>query len=1411
MQSGGYTARFELGLSNDSANSSPSLQFDSQPTVSGGVLLEWLLALERYGAAADIAEPTIRLAQVGWFPQAHRQVAPPVACRFHDRAAVVSIGEAGSERIALVAQVASGKSLTEFPRCAWFAPTTNDVRDSSEFYRELALLGLEVHASARAIERISFGREGARAQLYLGSEQPALAGFLVGPAALDAALHCVLAFARRKLERPVSVWPAMERITVHCTGAAPATLTLRERAGTVADRVVVDLVMSDEAGTELVWFEGIEVGTHAVVESRNRAELTRVFERVVHSCIAAPELSADTPLTALGATSIDLVRISSFVEELLGFTLPLAELLATPTITALVEAYQRAGAPQPLATAAAAPDASALASTERQLWFLERLTNAAGSYNEAFAWTISGPLSIDTLERALQLVQHRHAALRSYFPESNGAPERRLDWRQCSLELMATPDEVRHSPELLQRWIDDVVCRPFAIEHAAPLRCVLLLHPAGEATLVVALHHIVCDAWSFARIFVPELSAAYAALSTDPNATLSSWSAPVTPLPQREPDAAYRAAAETHFRKQLGSVPHILDFPWDHPRPPRQTHRGACLRRPLGAARWSAMKSLARELQVSPFVLCLAAYELLLHRYTRQAEFCVGVPVTLRRGVADERAFGCRVNLSVLRAEVDLASDVRAHCQQVRAALVEMLRFDQLALGDVVRAVQPTRSLSHTPLVQAVFGYRELAGSALAFAGATVTPRFAHNRCAKFDLALALDDFGDDADVSLEFATDLVERSTAGRLLAQYEALLDEIVRRPEAKVGSMSLASASERAAVAAAEQGPVCATKLRSFGAGLIARRAADAVVLRTGSRAWRAADVAGGVAAVAEALRTHGVTAGQFVAVCVPRSAEWVIAVLGILELGAAYVPLDPAMPVARIEHGIARAGAGVVITWGEHELGGDGVEKIELGAVLGASTGRCTGTKRVEADGRAAVYGIMTSGSTGAPRVAAVTLAGFSNLLDWYEDTLQLSAADRVVFATSVGFDLTQKNIFAALSTGAELVIDDGLELDPERLVQIIARDRVTILNCTPSLAYALVTTAAARDLRALSSLRALVLGGEPIDPQALSAWTSHPSCHVRIYNSYGPTECSDVVTACVFGGGRGHDIGSAVPNARCRVIDCTGSTSAIGVPGEIWLSGTPLGLGYLGNAEATAAKFVQHDGATWYRTGDLVRRGERGELLYLGRIDTQVKIRGYRIELSEIETALKLQPGVRDAIVISQPDARGRAMLVGYVVPAHALDGDEQRAFASRQREALARELPSYMVPMLLLPIERVPRTPSGKLDRNALPPLRLMPGAEPLPEIERGVIAKLAHAACSVLGVSALAADADFFEHGGHSLAAIELVSRLEAELGIELRVAALFERPVLSDFAAYLAERVERASRLQLTAAQHYTDLARA
>lgn len=1386
----------------------PELRIDGVEVCSPGTMLEWLLAILH-----DDYNRTTQLVDLRWLPQPKFERATRLCCRARGQTLYVTLGDPGIGRVGLMAELSSAPDApSTLP--PWSMQGQGAPLDAHQFRAELLELGVQPSAVEPCDGAVYLDETSAWASLAPHGPASGREGFLVGPALLDMALQLALLVARRSARAPLSPWPSIGAVRLAEALGTPHALRVRTAGAASANASApMDVALLDAAGSPLLALFGVRYGSAGWVHERARTRLGRTLRELVRSSLALPSLSDSTDLTALGASSLDLVRIAQAVQAELDFAPPLSELIAAPSVAGLIDLvlsspWQRSRSGEAVAHGCEA----ALSSAELQLWFLEHLGHVTPAYNEGRAFRIEGALELDRLERALQHVAARHPGLRTVFEPGPDGLRKRPAGGELTLERRWLPSGL--GPDALQRLLEDALRRPFDLTREPPLRCSVFvpeLAAGAPAILLLCAHHIACDAWSLERVLLPALSEAYAA-------RLGGESDEAQPL-REQPRTRSRVteAATARALSRLGGVPHAIDFPYDRPRPAKQTHLGARVHVRIDEPRVRALEALARELEVSTAVAALSIAQALLQRYTRQWQFCLGVPVSLRRDAREHEQIGCFVELAVVRAQLAPDDTFAVLCRRVKAELIEALCEGPVGLAEAVRALAPERSLSHTPLVQVVFGYREGAASELALWPARVEPMPVHNRSAKFDLAFDLVTRGSHAELALEYASDLLDRRSAELLLAHYLGLLDSIVASPGAALAELELADATESSFLCEVERGPAACEP--SSGAqvfvpdGVLQRalslceRADDdeAVVLRCGRAVWSAARLEPAIRERAARLERAGVRAGEFVALRLERGPEWLISVLAVLRLGAAYIPFDRSNPEERVRSGLARVGARAVI---DQARGIYAPVKLEPGVAATEALGSASQAAANASEGRAPIYAILTSGSSGAPRMAAVARSGFDNLVAWYAASLQLRASDRVLVATSVGFDLTQKNVFAALACRAELIFDPAPRPDPAGLCDLIESQAVTVFNCTPSLAYQLVAYAAVRSLHKLRSLRVLVLGGEPIDLARLRAWTEHPSCRARILNSYGPSECSDVVAAgYVDLTSQGAvPIGLPIPNTRCRVVELgshSARRAACGVAGELWIGGAALGLGYLGDAAATSERFVSDaDGDIWYRSGDLVRRRPDGQLEFLGRLDAQLKLRGYRIEPVELEAALTRAPGVSEAAVVSSGSE-----LVAFVAGSELASGSiacrldpaaPPRAMPLERseplRRALAARVPSYMWPRAFFALGGLPSTASGKIDRQLLAALAraALAGAEPagaeaVSSAPDGLCATVQRCWSAALGGAVVTLESDFFRAGGHSLAAIELTRALELALGEAPQLAWLFERPVLRDYVARL------------------------
>ncbi|HEX7242948.1 MAG TPA: amino acid adenylation domain-containing protein, partial [Longimicrobiaceae bacterium] len=905
------------------------------------------------------------------------------------------------------------------------------------------------------------------------------------------------------------------------------------------------------------------------------------------------------------------------------------------------------------------------------------------------------------------------------------------------------------------------------------------------------------DGWSF-DVLLRELDALHGALSRGEPSPLSELPVQYADFAvwQRgwlAGDALERQVA--FWRERLAGAPPLLELATDRPRPQsaggrRATHSFAL---PAGVA--EELRALSRASGATLFMTALAGFQALLARWSGQDDVLVGTPVAGRRWAELEGLIGFFVNNLVVRTELSRDTTGWELVRQLRERMLEAQAHQDLPFERLVEALSVERSLSHTPLFQVTFSLESARGRHRPrLGGAEVETLWAREGETAFDLALVLVEDDDGLAGEVGFREELFEASTVARMMEHFRALLEGIAREPGRRLAELELLTPAERGRL----------LEWSTPGAGawdgspvheMVAEQArrtpfATAVEWEGGSLAYAELEIRAN--RLARHLLRLGVGPGSRVGVCMERSPELVVALLGTLRAAGAYVPLDPGYPVERLAYMVGDAAPAVLLTQERllDRLPGGAAAVVALDGDVAELARGSAEPPAVEVSPDDLAYVIYTSGSTGRPKGVAVPHRALANHVRWMQDALSLGPDDRVLQKTPTSFDASVWEFWAPLVAGATLVLarPDG-HRDPAYLAEALAGEGITVLQAVPSLLSALLE----EDLSGAASLRRLFCGGEALPAEL--ARTARERTGAELYNLYGPTEaCIDTTWARYDGegGGSGVPIGRPITGARVHVLDAEANPAPIGVPGELCVGGEGLARGYLGRPELTAERFVPDPfspeaGGRLYRTGDRARWLASGELEFLGRIDQQVKLRGFRIEPGEIEAALLGEPGVREAAVVVREDAPGDPRLVGYVVPAAGATLP-----AAELREGLRRRLPEHMVPGAVVVLDALPLTPAGKLDRRALP-APAGAGEEgyaaprtPTEEVVAGIFAE-------VLGAERVGAQDNFFELGGHSLLATRVVARVAPALGIELPLRVLFEAQTVAGLAARIdAARLE-------------------
>ena len=1038
-----------------------------------------------------------------------------------------------------------------------------------------------------------------------------------------------------------------------------------------------------------------------------------------------------------------------------------------------------------------------LSFSQQGLWVLNQLMDGETLYHMPMAERLIGTLDVPALRRALQAIVDRHKALRTNFKIVDGTPQqfvRELTLDVPLIDLSETPKQDREAEAL--RLLKDEASRPFDLMNDPLMRALLVRIDECEHLLLITMHHIVIDGWSMG-IFNRELSEFYGADTAGREPSL-----PELPIQyvdyaawQRHSLAGERYESQLEYwKKQFATLPPSLELPADHPRSNLQTlrasraaHHTLTLTREFSVR----LKQRCQTENATLFMMLMAAFNVLLHRYTGEEDIVVGTPIAGRQQPETEELIGLFINTLALRTNVSSELSFTQLLERVKQIALGAYAHPDLPFEQLVKEVQPDRAPGQNPLFQTMFVLQNEGGSSLRLPELTVEHLRIENPLAKFDLLLDIAERGEQLICRFESNAELFESETIERLMGHFQALLEAIVDSPSQKICDLPLLTEAERRQLLVEWNDTATDYPSQSCIQELFEEQASNspeaaALIWDEGSLNYR--ELNSRANQLAHYLHTRGVVADTRVGVCLHRSPEMIVAILAIVKAGGAYVPLDPAYPEARLQFMIEDSRAAIILS--EESLASNfrtNADVICLDEIADALAQQDQSSLQLKTNADNLAYVMYTSGSTGTPKGVAVT---HRNVVRLVKNTNYASFSTDEVFLqnSTISFDASTFEIWGSLLNGARLVVLPPGTPSLQELGAAIKRHGVTTVWLTAGLFHLMVEN----HLDDLHGVRQLLAGGDVLSvPHVQKALKELPNC--RLINGYGPTE-SATFTCCypVYDLSKVNGsvpIGFPISNTTVYILDKHMNPTPIGVPGELYIGGDGLARGYLDRPELTNERFVvnrfsDHTGDPLYRTGDLVRYKSTGEIEFIGRIDNQVKVRGFRIELGEIEAALVEHHDVREAAVVACKD-NGDKHLAAFLVQRNGhLATDEVR-------EYLQQRLPDYMVPSVFVKLDALPLSPTGKIDRRALASASGFKRetektfVAPADELEL----KLAQIWEQVLNVSPISVSENFFELGGHSLLAVRLFVEIEKAFGENLPLATLFQAPTVRQLARALRD----------------------
>jgi len=1136
-----------------------------------------------------------------------------------------------------------------------------------------------------------------------------------------------------------------------------------------------------------------------------RNPLEEVMAEIWAGVLRVERVGVEDNFFDLGGQSLLATQVVSRLRNAFGVELPLRALFESPTIADLactIESLSRGAQESALFPESIAPvrrdSILPLSFAQQRLWVTDQIELQGSAYNLFSALHLIGNLDQLALERTFSEIVNRHEVLRTTFQIVENQPAQIIN---LPFEVKIPLKDLSHLPEAqrlnaAREIAADEADQPFDLKVGPLLRLSLLRLGDQEHILLFSMHHIISDGWSLG-ILVREIAALYPAFAQGREASLP-------PLPLQYADYAVWQRTWLqgevfekqlqYWKRQLEDIPSLVTLPSDWPRPQLQTFKGASFNWTLEPDLCERIRRFNQREGVTLYMTVLAAYGVLIWRYTGLKDLVVGTPIANRNRLETEGLIGFFVNILALRLKLSERAGFRELLRQVRELTLAAYAHQDLPFERLVEELQPVRSLSHSPIFQMTCAVHNLPQEELELEGLKMVALEEFGEAAKFDLSLSFFETGRQLSGNIVYNTALYDRETIEQFSKQLQEVMAEAVANADRQVAQLGLLNADLRKQVLVewnrtGHDYERDATIGEVFELQAECRPAASA--LESQGQQLSYAELNERANQLAHHLVSLGVGPEAVVGVMVERSVEMVVGILAILKAGGAYLPLDPELPLERLSYMLERSGGVVILTeekfsdalpaqFGQHVISLD--QEWEQ---FRESYSRSNPVRRAEADN--AAYVMYTSGSTGEPKGVVVTHRNVLRLVRSVE-YVELGAEEVFLQLAPISFDASTFELWGSLLNGGKLALMPSGKVGLEEIGQELRSQGVTTLWLTAGLFHQMVE----EQIEALHSVRQLLAGGEALNPRLVERYLQSAGDQNVLINGYGPTEGTTFSCCQQLRGPWKQQssvpIGSAIGNTEVYVLESEMEPVGIGMIGELYIGGEGLARGYLGSPEMTAEKFVPNPyggraGSRLYRSGDLVRYSPDGQLKFIGRADQQVKLRGYRIELGEIEAALSSHPQVGQAVaVLKGEDADKR--IIGYVVPR-----DFQSPISQGElREHVRNRLPDYMTPSAIVALEQIPLTVNGKVDRSKLPD----PERENNREIRQltGFTEQLLGGIWrKVLGLETVGAGGDFFELGGHSLLATQLVSRIGEVFGVRLPLRKVFEHSRIEELAREIEE----------------------
>ncbi len=1102
-----------------------------------------------------------------------------------------------------------------------------------------------------------------------------------------------------------------------------------------------------------------------------QSDIEIVLAEIYQEILEAPKIGIEDNFFDMGGHSLRAVKVINLIEQKIGVRIQMKDLFANPTIKELEKVILSGKTREEHMVRCASKDFYRMSAAQRRIYMVNDIDETGIAYNMPGALKLSGRLDIEKIRTAFEKLLERHEILRTSFHYLDGEYLQKIhESVEVSLNLMSGSDIYEIASEFVQI---------FDLGKAPLIRAAYAETEDGNYYLIFDMHHIISDGQSVNNMIM-ELSKLYRQENVPEvwfqYRDYSEWTNKRDITKQKE-----------YWLKEFQDEIPVLDMPIDGKRTGRQSYIGKTVKAEFDSSVRQAVKKIALKNGATDYMVLMAALMITLNKYSGQETIIIGSPVSGRIQKETEDMLGVFVNTLAIKGIVKSDMKYTDFQRQICETCLDAFENQEYPFEELIDEIDVNRDLSRNPLFDVMLVLQNHESRNIDFGKCEVVEIIEFTDAAKFDLTFNIEETADEYRVSVVYCSELYNECTVMGIVRHLRNVIIEISRHLTGYISEIGVLDEKEEEKILLRFSGD---ENKRGHQKAVIdlfeaqVQRTPDsyAVVYEGKKMTYRQLNKK--AQKLAGRLLKDGVKRNEFVVVYAEKSVEMVVGILAVLKAGGAYVPIDTTYPKERVKAIMKDCCPKAALTYRatlESEVPVIQLENEEQW--------KCDNYKITEKrDSEDSLYVIYTSGTTGKSKGAVIRNSSFVNMLEWYIHEFRLDAGERILLLASIGFDLAQKNVFAPLVTGGCLHIYNQWNYNCEDISREIYKNKITAINCAPSVFYPVIYSNESEDYRMLNSLRYLFLGGEAINAANFHSWIKSDNCKVEVVNTYGPTECTDIASyyRCKkeeLLDSKTIPIGKPIPNVKLYIVNQKNQVMGIGMPGELCIAGASVSNGYLNAEEMNAEKFISNpfgDGRL-YRTGDLVKWLPDGNIEFLGRIDEQVKIRGFRIELGEIEYVIRKQKNVQDTAVIVRESRSGEKNIYAYIVSSSKVD-------LSQLRKRMREELPEYMMPPFMLQIDGIPVNKNGKLDKKALPEICVASNREYMAP-RNDVEADVADIFGDVLGIEQVGITDNFFELGGHSLKASKVVSRIEKKFRVHVTLRDLFSMPTVEQLSGHIRD----------------------